>query len=557
MASPPPGGKFGPLARVHHTPGMADTLRASGGLSAAIFGSRVLGLVREVVFAALFGAGALADAFFVAFRFPNLLRDLLAEGALSSAFVPTFTATRENEGDAAAHALADRVSSLLLILTGTLAILGILFSEALVLAFASGFAADPDKLELASRLTRVMMPIVALVSLGAVWMGMLNARRRFVIPALGPALFNVVSLVAGVVIAIATLDPVDGILVWSAGTLMAGLTQAGSQLFVLVRAGYRPRIRVRGCLAHPGVRRIATLMAPATIGLAAVQINVLVNQDFLSELGDGAVAAYNLAFRIFFLPLGVFGVALGTVTLTSVSQAAAGGDTRKVAQALGESLSAGAMLISASAVGLLVLAEPIVTFLYRHGQTTTDDAALIALVLQAFALGLLPYGLIKIVAPAFYSLDQPRVPLLASVLGVALNIGFNAATYRILGAPGIALGTALGAALNLLVLRIMVARRIGALEETGRLRRLGALVIANVAMGGIVAGLWMLARDGLASSGSLPHLVDTALLGLVLGMLVTLGFVVYVGVLRTFGYPGAAQLWSLPRRLASRLRRRR
>ena len=305
---------------------MTEPLRASGSVSLAILGSRVLGLLREVGFAALFGAGAVADAYQVAFRIPNLLRDLLAEGALSSAFVPTFTAALERDGEAAAYDLGNLVLGAIAIVTGLLTALGLLFTEPLVVLMSEGFAGDAAKVELAARLCRIMMPLLALVSLGAVWMGMLNARRRFVLPALAPAVFNLVSLAAGVVVW-AVGDAIGpGIVVWSAGTLLAGVVQAGIQLVALWRLGYRPRARIRGMLTHPGVRRIAALMGPAVIGVAAVQVSVFVNTRFAGSLGDGPVAQLGYAFRLFFLPLGIFGVALATVTTTSVSEAAAAGD---------------------------------------------------------------------------------------------------------------------------------------------------------------------------------------------------------------------------------------
>lgn len=534
---------------------MAESLRASGKLSVAILGSRVLGLLREIVFAALFGAGAVADAYVVAFRIPNLLRDLLAEGALASAFVPTFTSALRRDGKARADVLGHLTMSGILMLTGTLATLGMVFTDPIVMAFSEGFAGDAAKFELAVRLTRVMMPVLVLVSLGAVWMGMLNAQRRFLVPAIAPALFNVASIVAGGLVWLVGGALEQGVLLWSLGTVAAGAVQALVQLVAVWRLGHRPRIRLAGLLRDEGVRRIAKLMAPAVFGVAAVQLSVLVNTRFASSLGDGPVAQLGYAFRLFFLPLGMFGVALATVTTTSVSEAAADGDRRQLLERAAESVSAAWMLVSASAVGLFVLAEPVVTLIYRHGHTSAADAAAIAVVLQAYVVGLLPYSLVKILAPAFYTIDRPRIPLVASATGVLVNVTFNALTYRELGAPGIAFGTALGAITNMIVLRLSFARVVGALPHPSWRRDTGILLLANGAMAATVWGAWRSIDrgiDALALAGIGRFVAMAAALTGVIG----LGFTVFAGLCRALGYPAADVLWRLPAKLVARLRGR-
>lgn len=532
---------------------MPQALRSTGRVSVAVLASRVLGLLREIVFAALFGAGAVADAYTVAFRIPNLLRDLLAEGALSSAFVPTFTAALHDEGEQRAHALGNLVLSVLLVITGVLTLAGMVWSEEIVSAIAQGFGGDEYRVRLAARLTRVMMPILALVTLGAVWMGMLNARRRFVMPALAPAVFNVVSVIAGLVVWLAGESIEQGVMLWSVGTLAAGVAQAGTQLPTLWRLGYRPRLRLRGAWGDPGIRRIARLMAPALLGLAAIQINIFVNTGFAGSLGDGAVAQLSYAFRLFFLPLGVFGVALATVTTTHVSEEAAKGDREALALRVADSASAGWMLTSASAVGLFVLAVPVTTLIYAHGETSAADAEAIAWVLRAYVAGLVPYSLVKIFAPAFYSIDRPRVPLLASATAVVVNIAFNALTYRELGAPGIALGTGLGAVANVLVLRIAFARIVGPLPVPERAARLGALLLGNAVMGAVVWGAWW-GAERIASEAGLTGW-PTLVLAPTLLVLIAAGFLAYAWVLRALSYPGAELLWAMPARLWRRVRR--
>lgn len=532
---------------------MSATLQKSGSLSVAVAVSRVLGLGREALFSRLVGAGALADAYSVAFRIPNLLRDLLAEGALSSAFVPTFTAALVQEDRARADHLANLVLALLLLLTGTLTLLGIVYAEQVVGLITAGWS--PAKIAEAAALTRIMMPLLILVSLGAVWTGMLNAQRRFLAPAYAPALFNVVSVLVGVALLIAGAGGIWAVTAWSVGTLCAGVVQALILLPPLWRLGYRPHLALRGAWNHPGVRRIARLMLPALVGVAALQINIFVNTRFAASLGDGPVARLEYAFRIFYLPIGMFGVALATVATTQLSEEAARGDRGGLVQKTAESLSALWLLTAASTVGLVVLAEPIVSLIYEGGRFTAADTTAVAAILRAYALGLVPYSMVKIVAPAFYATDRPRLPLLASVSAIAATIAFNAAFYRQLGAPGLALGTSLGALVNVGLLRLFFARTVGPLARPGRARELAWLLLANLLMGAVLHAAWTGAQLGLTRL-HLPGPLATLALALVLGLLVLLGFLVYVRVLLWGRFPAADGLARLPGALLRKLRRR-
>ncbi len=520
----------------------------SGIVSLAIFGSRVAGLAREVVFAALFGAGAVADAYQVAFRVPNLLRDLFAEGALSSAFVPTFTAELKQAGVHRAHVVADLAATALVLVTGVITTLALVFTDAIVSAMARGFAGDAAKLKLAVSLTRTMLPILVLVSLAAVWMGMLNAQRRFVLPQLAPALFNVVSVVVGLALVVVGPPAERAILYWSVGTTVAAAAQAGVQLVALVRMGYRPRMRISGLLRDAAVRRIVSLMAPGVIGIAAVNLNIFVNTGFAAELGNGPVAQISYAFRLFFLPLGVFGVAIATITTTAVSEEAAKGDRAALAERTREGAAANWMLVSASATFLFVLADPIVRLCFRWGATSSADAAAIATVLRAYLLGLVPYALVKLYAPAFFAVDRARIPMVASLAGVAVNLGFNALTHRDLGAPGIALGTTLGAFANLLVLRLAFARAVAPLSVPGWTRRFAILALANLILG---VAAWVAAW----AATHAVHLGPWAVRGFdamaVLGAILV-GLPAYVALLARSGYPGADRLAALPARLRRR-----
>lgn len=303
--------------------------RATGVVGIAILCSRMLGLLREVIFASLFGASKNMDAFLTAFRAPNMLRDLFAEGALSTAFVTTFSSRIATDGDQSAWQLASKVATLTVVFMSALTVLCVIFAPALITVLAPGFA--PDKAELTILLTRIMFPFILLVSLAALVMGMLNAKNVFGMPALASSFFNLGSIIGGVGFGW-LLDPHFGsraLIGLSLGTLVGGLLQLLVQLPPLARVGFRfkPDFDWR----DPGVRKIISLMVPATIAASAVQVNVAVNSGFASGLGDGPMTWLNIAFRLMQLPLGLFGVAIATVTLPLVSRSAALGNTANFA----------------------------------------------------------------------------------------------------------------------------------------------------------------------------------------------------------------------------------
>jgi putative peptidoglycan lipid II flippase len=536
---------------------MAGTLRSSASISVAVLTSRILGLVREAMVAAAFGVSALTDAYVIAFRIPNLLRDLFAEGALSSAFVPTFTDSLVKGGTASAYRLANLVFSALLLVTGTLTLLGVIFAEPLVQLISLGFAGNATKVIDATLLTRVMMPILLLISVSAVWMGMLNAQRRYLVPAFAPALFNVTSIVSGAAIMIVGFEPHRAILLWSVGTTLAGLVQTLVQLPSLWRLGYRPGLILKGMWRDPSLRRIAGLMGPSVVGLAAVNINVFVNTQFASKLGDGPATYLNNAFRLFYLPIGIFGVALATVTTTRASTDAATGNREGLVQRVVEGTRAVWMLAVPSAVGLIVLAEPVVALLFQRGRFTAAATAATVPVVQAYMLGVLPYSLVKVLSPAYFAAGRPRIPMLGSIVAVLSNIVFSALTYRHVGAAGLALGTTFGAVVNVCVLQAFFTAGIGPRTRTGWGKDLGIIAVANGALGLVTFGGWRLAAWGLRSFGS-GHgwAFGVARAGLLFGT-IGVAFIVYAGILRLFHFAGAEELWHLPSKIFRRLKPKR
>jgi len=478
--------------------------------------SRVLGLVREQVFAALLGDGMFADAFQVAFRIPNLLRDLFAEGALSAAFVPTYARTLVQEGREPAFRLARRLFTLLAVVLGVIVLLGMALAGPLVSVLAPGFAAIAGKAEAAVLLTRVMMPFLPLVSFAALAMGMLNAEERFGVPALSPAMFNVATIGWGVLLMVLGL-PMDQVaLGWAFGTLLGGLGQFAIQAPPLHRLGFR--YRPEWAPGDPGIRQIAALMAPATVGLAAVQINIFVN-SFFASFEPGAVSWLTYAFRVLYLPIGIFGVAAGTVAASSLARRVAAGDTEGVRTTLRESLSMLAFLTLPATVGLLVLAQPIVRLLYERGQFDADATRGTAAALSFYAVGLVAYTSVKVLAPAFYALGTPRVALVASGLAVTTNLAVNVALFRPFGFRAVALGTALGSIVNATFLAVVFERRLGGLRGHGLVGLFVRMALAAAAMAPVC---WALARglEGAFGAQGLRAQVLTGLVPVMVGVLV-------------------------------------
>jgi putative peptidoglycan lipid II flippase len=490
-------------------------LKAAGVISLLTMASRVLGLVREQVFAAFLGAGSYADAFQVAFRVPNLLRDLFAEGALSAAFVPTYTRALKEGGRERAHQLASRLLSVLAVALGALVLLGLLFTRPLVEFLAPGF--DPSKMGITIQLTRIMLPFLPLVSFAALAMGMLNAQGRFGIPAAAPAMFNLVSIAWAAGLWAMGFDPARVAVGWAVGTVAGGAAQLLIQVPPLWREGWRFRPEWRP--DDPGLRTIGRLMAPATVGLAAVQVNIFVSTIFASH-EDGAVAWLAYAFRILYLPIGIFGVAVGTVATTGLAQRAAQGDTEGLRSTLRRGLAAVAFLSIPATVGLVVLRVPIVRLLFERGRFDASDTVHTATALALYAIGLVAYTGVKVLAPAFYAIGRPRVPLLASVSAVATNLIVILLGHGRLGYRAIALGTALGSLVNAGMLIGVFERSVGGLAS----RALGSAVARMIGAAGLMGLACVLASRVAETAMGDRGLAAQLVTGLVP---VTLGTAVY------------------------------
>ncbi|MFN0120602.1 MAG: murein biosynthesis integral membrane protein MurJ [Blastocatellia bacterium] len=508
--------------------------RSAGIVGLAVMGSRVLGLVREQIFAAYFGDRFAADAFIIAFRIPNLLRDLLAEGALSAAFVTTFSQTLKQKGEKEAWQLANYVNNGLVLVLTVIALAGILLAPQIVgllmappdflsvLGITARNPLAPAKLqltiELATKMTRIMFPFLMMVSLAAVAMGILNTKNRFGVPASASTLFNVGSIfgglfcsyllapeyIAGVTNAIlhGQKPPVDdtgvarAIVGMAIGTLIGGVFQWLIQVPSLRAVGYRwrPILNFR----DEGMRQVMRLMAPAIIGVAAVQVNVLVNTTFAASLGEGRQAWLNYAFRLILFPIGVFGVAISTATLPIASRAALE-NMDEFRRTIVSALRLVFLLNIPSTIGLMVLSEPIIALIYQRGSFTASATAQTAAALQFYALGLTTYSAIKVLAPAFYALKETRIPMITSLASIVTNYIVASLTMNRLEHRGLALSISAVSIVNFSLLFLFMRRKIGGLDERGLLESLAKVTIASLVMGAVC---WLLSRQIIAFAGN-------------------------------------------------------
>ncbi len=412
-------------------------------ITIAVLISRLLGLVREQVLAGLFGAGFQMDAYVVAYRIPNLLRDLLAEGALASAFVKVFSEWQERYGMSATWILASRAITTIGLLVLGLIVLGECLTPYLVRLLAPGFGTFAGKTELAVFLTRIMFPFLMMVSISAVFGGMLNSLGYFFLPAISSAFFNLVSVSIGIALYFFLprfkLPEITGMAI---GVVLGGAVQAGMQWPRLRRSGFRffPAITFN----DPGVREIFRLMVPSMIGLSAVQLNIFVNTYFASLCGEGAVSWLAYAFRLMYVPLGLFGVALQVAILPIASRQVARGDLEGLKETYTSCLLMGASLALPSAAGLIILAKPIVRLIFEHGHFTRVDTIQTAAALALFSVGLLAYALTKVSVPVFYALGRPKIPMFGSFIAVGVNLFVIVFTIKVLSFRAIAMGTSLG-----------------------------------------------------------------------------------------------------------------
>jgi putative peptidoglycan lipid II flippase len=511
-----------------------SVVRSAGVTSVALLASRVTGLLRESLMARLFGAGLIYDAFQLGFRIPNLTRDLFAEGALSSAFVPIFTEYLAQRGQKEAARLANLVATALLMVVGGLCVMGMIFAPLIVRLLAPGYVAVPGKFELAVDMTRIMFPFLLLVALAAQVMGVLNASNRFGVPAMASTFFNIGSIGFGVLLGVVFgpalhISRIEGMAV---GVVLGGALQLIWQLPTLYSLGYRARLALDW--RDPGLNRIFRLMIPAILGGAATQINVMVNTNFASTVADplrgldGPVSWLSYAFRFMQLPLGLFGVAMASATLPSISRSAAAGRMDEFRKTLSQSLGVVFLLTLPSSVGLWVLGRSIIGAIYQGGKFQYYDTEQTALALSCYAIGLTGYAALKVVVPAFYALGDSRLPMLISLGSIGINLGAAVGLTRVahMGIAGLALSTSAVALFGFLVLFELLRRKIGGVHGKVLGAQFLKIAMASVGMAVMIALSSHMVESWMGIT-RLAHLVN-------LIVSIPLGLGVYYGACRAF-----------------------
>lgn len=462
-----------------------SVVKAAGMIGVATFSSRILGFIRDMVLAKLFGATPAADAFFVAYRIPNLLRELFAEGSMSAAFIPVFTEYHTLKSKQDAWELASAVFTTLLTIVIGITMLGILGAAGIVWLLAPGFHDDPARLEMTTLLTRIMFPYLIFISLAALAMGILNSLRAFAAPAFSPVFFNLFIIGCSLFLAPTMREPILGVAI---GVVAGGAAQFAMQV---------PGLKLRGMLfgftfnpGHPGVRKIGRLMIPSLLGLSVTQINITVSTILGSFFAGGPTYLF-YGMRLIQFPLGIFGVALATAILPTLSAQAARGALEELRSTLGFGLRMILFIILPAMAGLILLRTPIVHLFFEHGTFTAHDTAETAFAVLCYSLGLWAFGGVRIIVSAFYSLKDTTTPAVSAAIAVVANILFSLALMSRLGAAGLALATALAAMVNGGILVVVLNRRLGGIEWKSVIRSAGRVLVACVP---IVVACWWVAE---------------------------------------------------------------
>ncbi len=495
--------------------------KAAGTVGAATLLSRGLGFVRDVVVAWFFGAGLAADAFFMAFTIPNLLRRLFAEGSLTISFIPVFTEYLQKRGRKEAFNLARSAWWLLCIVLSAVTVLGILLSPLIVRIIAPGFLSSPGKFELTVFLTRIMFPYIFFIGLVGLAMGILNALGHFAAPAVAPALLNVAMIGSLLLISPHLEKPSVGLAI---GVIIGGILQLALQIPFMARKGFR--LLMRTPLYHAAIKRIALLMTPAVFGAAVYQVNIIVGRLLASLLPEGSVSYLYYADRLVQFPLGVFGMALATAVLPSLSRQAAAKDMDGLRESFSYALRLVFFITIPAMTGLIILRVPIMRLLFQRGAFDPLTTEMTADALLYFALGLWAFSGVRIVVSAFYALQDTKTPVKIAVISLLVNVASSIMLMGPMRHGGLALATSLASGANLILLTWALKKRLGRIGGRAIFACLFRSTACAAVMGAIIclASVWM-APSG---DGGFWHL-----LGWVLGAVLT-GTLFYIACAAVF-----------------------
>jgi putative peptidoglycan lipid II flippase len=539
--------------------------RSAGIVSIAVMFSRLLGLVREMVFARYFGAGFIYDAYQVAFRIPNVLRDLFAEGALSAAFVKVFTDYQITKSEKEAWHLASLVLNALAVVLSVICIIGIVFSRQFIDLIADGFS--PEKAALATTLTQIMFPFILLVAMAAVAMGVLNTKGVFGIPASASTVFNIVSVAFGLILAywlshggwelsgdkeaVPSSAAQWAIIGMAIGTTIGGAAQFLIQVPSLYKVGFRFQPVIS--FTDEGVRHVMRLMTPAILGTSAVQINVLVNTMVVTGI-QGGVSWLSYAFRLMQFPIGLFGVAIGTASVPVLSRMASEGKIKDFRDTLSSSINLVFLMTLPSACGLIVLGEPIIRLIYVRGAFKESDVPMTALALAGYSIGLTGYAAIKVLSPAFYALDDAKTPMFIALASIVVNaaasflfrnwlstLGVTPETPSGYGHVGVALATSTVALVNFFALAIFMKRRIKRLNGREIFSSFARIAAASLIMSAVCYFSYHMLTNHFTVKTFVIKLIEAF-------VPIALGGVVFLGAAKLFGIAELNKLYATMRR---------
>lgn len=482
---------------------------AAGVVGSATLLSRIFGFIRDAVVAWYFGTGLSSDAFFVAFRIPNLLRRLFGEGSLSISFIPVFTEYLSSRGKSEAFDLARSAVRMLSVLLALAALSGVLLAPLIVRLIAPGFSGASGKFHLTVTLTRIMFPYIFFIGLVALAMGILNVLGHFAAPALAPVFLNIAMIGSVFLISPHMDDPIAGLAI---GVLIGGVLQLALQLPFLVRKGFFFWQKAK--IYHPGLKKIAILMFPAIFGAAVYQINILVGTLLATLLPEGSVSYLYYADRLVQFPLGVFAIATATAVLPSLSRQAAAKDFASLRETFTHALNLVFFITLPAMAGLIALREPIVALLFRRGAFSIESTHLTAKALLYYSVGLWAFSAVRIVVSTFYSLQDTKTPVQTAAISVAVNIVLGIVLMKTrLEHGGLALATSLASMLNLVLLLRVLSGKLGPLGWRQIIKSAGKTITCSLLMGIVV---WVLSICVIPAEGG-------NFFGLLLGITVSIG----------------------------------
>lgn len=458
--------------------------KAAGIMSVATFISRILGYVKDMILANFFGATGIADTFFVAFRIPNLLRELFAEGSMSSAFIPVLTEYQTKHGMEEAKRLVRITFTFILLFVGSICVLGIVFAPEIVTAIAPGFVNMPDKFSMTVLLTRVMFPFLLFISLAALSMGALNVKRTFFVPALAPAMLNITIIIVVIMFAGKMAQPIVAVAI---GVALGGFVQFAFQMPSFFKNGYS--LKPAYDLKHEGLKRMSLLIMPATMGMAVAQINIFVSTILASYLPEGSITYLYYSMRLVQFPVGIFGVAMGMAVLPILSEHAVKGDHDKLREDFSFALRLLFFVTVPAMAGLIALREPIVNILFQRGRFDYAATAGTAQALLFYSIGIWSIVGVRVVTASFYSMQDTKTPVKVALVALASNVIFSVILMNPLKHSGLALANSLASAVNFTLLFFFLRKKLKRVDARKILSSFAKSIISGSIMG--VAG-WII-----------------------------------------------------------------